>query len=220
VSAMRKAIWKRKILVLLASFLCLGQAHCASFAAPRMGGEKEVVETFIATVSRPDTQAKSKNSFNDAAQSMDFEEMARRSFGESEWMKFTAEEQKEVTVLFRRLMQVRFYPRWRRVFQNGHYQVTAVTRHGDDSLVSGKLNSQNKYSDLSFRLIKRHDGFKLISMAVKDKDLLERTSVRLKRGLKNRGAKGLIAHLKKKTAEISPDSSDKAALEELISGGK
>lgn len=182
--------------------------------------EKEIVEKFISSVARPDKTPNARNAFRDAAQSMDFEEMARRSFGDAGWAKFSSEERKEVTALFRRLVEIRFYPRWRRVFQNGRYEVSSQTREGSDALVSGALQMGGKKSDLTFRLAKGREGFRLVSMKVNDKDMLERTSVRLKRGLKQRGAAGLIAHLKKKTEESPRDVSDKARLEELISGGK
>lgn len=208
------------ILIPIAFLLCIQAAPHAVAASPKQATEKEVVETFIAEVSRPDGAPKAKDSFNDAAQNMDFEEMAKRAFGESGWPKFSAGEQKEVTTLFRRLIQIRFYPRWRRIFQKGHFEFISQSKQGGDTLVAGKLNLDGKKSALTFRLAKTHESFRLVSMSVKDKDLLERTSVRLKRGLSQKGAAGLIAHLKKRTAETPKDAADKPKLEELISGGK
>jgi len=190
-----------------------------AFSAPaKSPNEKELIESFIAAVSKPDAAA--KNTFSDVAQNMDFEEMAKRSFGDAGWTKFSLEEQKEVVGLFKRLVEIRFYPRWRRVFQNGKYEMSSQTKEGTDTLVAGTLQLSGKTNGLTFRLVNSRNGFKLVSMAVKDKDLLERTAVRMKRGLKHKGAAGLIAHLKKKTADGTTTVSDKAQLEELISGAK
>lgn len=208
------------ILIPAGLLLCLQFASMALSAPSKQVTEKEVVETFIAEVSRSDSAPKAKDSFNDAAQNMDFDEMAKRAFGESGWPKFSASEQKEVTTLFRRLIQIRFYPRWRRVFQKGRFEFISQSKQAGDTLVAGKLDVDGRKSTLTFRLAKTHDSFKLVSMSVKDKDLLERTSVRLKRGLSQKGAAGLIAHLKKRTAEAPKDAADKPKLEELISGGK
>lgn len=204
----------------LSCLLMLGIFQPAHAAEQKAAGEKEAVETFVAAVSRRDSAPDAKNAFRDVAQVMDFEEMAKRSFGDSGWVKFSAAEQKEVTALFKRLIEIRFFPRWRRVFQSGRYEVTGQAKDGADSLVSGALLSGGKKNDLTFRLVKVRDGFRLVSMKLKDKDLLERTSVRMKRGLKQKGAAGLIAHLKKRTEQGPAEVSNKQQLDELISGGK
>ncbi len=209
---------------LLVLVLVLGLGSLSGFSGLAVNvkqlSEKEVVGSFITAVSRTDSKKTAKSNFDEAAQNMDFEEMAKRSFGQSGWPKFTAAEQKEVTALFRRLIEIRYYPRWRRIFQNGHFEIVAQTKQDSDALVTGKLDIDGKKSALTFRLVKAIDGFRLISMSVKDKDLLERTSVRLKRGLSQKGAAGLIAHLKRRTKEAPKYAADKPVPEELISGGK
>lgn len=208
--------------ILIALALCFSLLPMRStIAAPsKVPSEKEVVENFIADVGRDDSATKSKDSFNAAAQHMDFEEMARRAFGEAGWAKFSAAEQKEVVQLFRRLMQVRFYPRWHRVFKKGIFKITAQSKKGADSLVAGNLYLDDQERALIFRLAKTGDAFKLINMSIKDKDMLERTSVRLKRTLKQKGTTGLIAHLRKRIEEAPKTSGDKAEPEELVSGDK
>ncbi len=203
-----------------ASLFALAVWHPVAAATPKIANERQIVETFIAAVSRPDKTPNAKSAFGEVAQNMDFEEMAKRSFGDAGWAKFAPDEQKEVTALFKRLVEIRFYPRWRRVFQNGHFEVSSQSRDGNDSLVLGALQMDGKKSELTFRLSKSREGFRLVSMKVKDKDLLERTSTRMKRGLKRKGAAGLIAYLRKKTEEAPRDVSDKQLPEELISGGK
>ncbi|MCC7527413.1 MAG: ABC transporter substrate-binding protein [Candidatus Melainabacteria bacterium] len=207
-------------LIAFALSLSLLFSHGAIAASSRRVTEKELVETFIADVSRGGTDKNGKSMFETAARSMNFEEMAKRAFGESGWTEFSPGEQKEVTALFRRLIQIRYYPRWSRIFQKGRFEMTSQTKQGNDSLVAGTLNLDGNKNALTFRITKVSDDFKLVSMSVKDKDLLERTSVRLKRGLSKKGAAGLIAHLRKRTAEKPKDKEEKPQLEELISGGK
>jgi len=76
--------------------------------------EKEVVEAFLSAVTRTDKDNSAKANFEEVANLMAVDEMAKRAFGEAGWPKFSPVEQKEVTSLFRRLIEIRFYPRWRR----------------------------------------------------------------------------------------------------------
>lgn len=181
--------------------------------------EKEVVESFLAAITRSG-QDNSKAAFDEAARYMAFDEMARRAFGETGWPKFSSAEQKEIAGLFRRLIELRFYPRWRRVFQSGQFTMSSQSKQAGDSLVAGTLAAGGGKDLLTFRLIRSPEGFKLVSMSIKDKDMLDRTSHRLKRGLANKGAAGLIAHLRKKTKEVQEDSKHSQPIDELISGGK
>ncbi len=208
----------RQILIALTLCLILLPVHSTMAAPAKTATEKEVVENFIAAVSGRDNSAKSKDSFDAAAQHMDFDEMAKRAFGETLWAKFSVSEQKEVAQLFRRLMQIRFYPRWNRVFQKAIFEITSQTKKGADSIVAGNLYQCDKKSALTFRLTKTSDGFKLVNMHVRDKDMLERTSVRLKRTLNQKGTGGLISHLRKRIEEAPKNSANKSAPEELISG--
>jgi len=188
-------------------------------ATGKESSEREVVESFLSAITRPG-QDNSKAAFDEAAKYMAFDEMAKRAFGETGWPKFSLSEQKEIAQLFRRLIELRFYPRWRRVFQNGRFSVSSQSRQAGDSLLVGNLAAAGGKDLLTFRLIRLPEGFKLVSLSVKDKDMLERTSHRLKRGLANKGAAGLIAHLRKKTKEVQEDSKSSAQIDELISGGK
>lgn len=181
--------------------------------------EREVVEAFLLAITRPGPE-RSKTAFDEAAQYMAFDEMAKRAFGEAGWPKFSGAEQKEIAGLFRRLIDLRFYPRWRRVFQNGQFSMTSQSKQAGDSLVVGTLSQEGRKDLLTFRLIRSPEGFRLVSMSVKDKDMLERTSHRLRRGLANKGAAGLISHLRKKTQEGQKDVTKSPQIEELISGGK
>ena len=182
--------------------------------------ETEVVESFLSAVNCSPKDRSTKGGFDQAARFMAFDEMAKRSFGEAGWPKFSSAEQRELTSLFRRLIEIRFYPRWRRVFEKAHFSAASQAKQGEDTVVSGTLISDGKKSALSFRLTRTPAGLKLISMSVKNKDMLERTSARLQKGLANKGAAGLIAHLKKRTQEARKAGSEDQQLEELISGGK
>ena len=212
---------------LLAMALLVGFSFSLSPAicAEKKQTEKEVVQEFIATVTRSDTATTRKNTFNVAAVHMDFDEMARRAFGDAGWSTFSVADQKEVTQLFRKLMQNRYFIRWRRVFSDGKYEIKSAlkdTKVKTDAVVSGTLilSGSGKKSDVNFRLVETAEGPKIISMTVSGKDLLERTSTRLQRALKNKGAKGLIAHLKKKNAESPAEFKPVANPDELVSGGK
>ncbi len=211
----------------IASLLVLAVLTASAFsfssamsAEEKKQTEKDVVLQFISTVTRTDSMATRKNTFNDAAVHMDFNEMAKRAFGDSGWATFSTADQKEVTQLFRQMLQNRYFVRWRRVFSDGKYEVKSTNKDKKEASVIGLLKLSGKKSDVNFRLVETADGPKIISMVVSGKDLLERTSIRLKRALKNKGAKGLIAYLKKRTAEKSADFNQVPSPDELISGSK
>ena len=211
----------RLLAIALAAAFAFG--HSPAMCAEKKPTEKDVVQDFIATVTRKDTVTTRKNTFNDAAVHMDFDEMARRAFGDVGWSTFSAADQKEVAQLFRKVMQNRYFIRWRRVFSDGKYEIKSAVRDSKvktDSVVSGTLNLSGKKSDVNFRLVETTEGPKIISMMVSGKDLLERTSTRLQRSLKNKGAKGLIAHLRRKTAEKPADLNQVSNPDELVSGSK
>lgn len=209
-------------LVLIFGFF-FAQAGCASpSTADKLKGAtgKDVVATFLNSFART-TKAKSPDStFVEVSKAMDFDEMVRRSFGEADWEKFTDAEKKELSVLFKKLIQIRYYPRWSRIFRNGHFDYKAESISGKDTLVKGTLKLDGKNSQLTFRLFKNTDGLKLISMAINDKDLLERTSIKLKRGLSRKGTKELILHLRKKTSEPMKGSPSEPQLDDLVPGSK
>lgn len=231
-----KLVWALAFCILLSSALtldCIGKTEASKkgvvqkakpapqsvSAIGKDSSEREVVEAFLSAITRRG-QENSQAAFDDAAQYMAFDEMARRAFGETGWPKFSSAEQKEIAGLFRRLIELRFYPRWRRVFQSGRFSMSSQSKQAGDSLVAGTLSAEGRKDLLTFRLIRSAEGFKLVSMSVKGKDMLDRTSHRLKRGLANKGAAGLIAHLRKKTKEVQQDAKNSPQIEELISGGK
>lgn len=195
-----------------------GASHGAEKAKHATG--KEVVSAFLHAFSHSGKEKSADSTFAEVSKSMDFDEMVRRSFGNKSWAKFSESEKKEFLALFKRLIQIRYYPRWSRIFQSGHFDSKTETKAGKDVLVAGTLKLDGKENQLSFRLVNDADGLKLVSMAVEDKDLLERTSAKLKRGLAHKGTKGLIAHLQKKTSEPPKELSAKAHLDDLISGSK
>lgn len=209
---------------LLAVSITLLLAHISVAAPSKNATDREFVEYFVTTVSLPSTSKNYKGTFEDLAKCMDFEEMAKRCFGNDDWPKFKSDEQKEVTKLFRRLIQTRFYPRWQRVFQKGRFDISSLSKQNEDSIVAGTLSLDGKQTPMTFRLVHTRDGFKFVSMAVKDKDLLERTSVRLKKSLAQKGTAGLIAHLKKRNQEAAKNptaaAEAKPELDELFSSGK
>lgn len=181
---------------------------------------KEVVANFLSSFSHSAKVKSPDSTFVEVSKLMDFDEMVHRSFGDAEWEKFTDAEKKEFSALFKRLIQIRYYPRWSRIFQTGHFDSKTEGKSGQDTLVKGTLKLDGKSSQLTFRLVKDADGLKLVSMEIDQKDLLERTSAKLKRGLSRKGAKGLILHLRKKTSEPLRGSTSKPQLDDLISGSK
>jgi len=131
---------------------------------------------------------------------IDYQEMSSRCLGK-DWSTLTASQRKEFVGTLKGLVEKRYYPRWRKIFGKGKVIFQGENTHGGDILVSTKLLLGKKEEMLSWRVADQSGAFKIVSLSVDNKDLLERLKTRIKAKKQKTGFAALIAWMKGKHAE-------------------
>lgn len=160
-----------------------------------------------------DGQPNNAKVYRAAAQYIDYDTIAQRSLGSPQWNKLTATQRTQFTGTLEKLMEQRYYVRWHKIFSRGKLTFAGQSSSGGDSLVKTNLVVGKKTDSITWRL-KSGDN-KIVSMAVADKDLVDRLSQRLQLHLKKSGFDGMLAWMesKAKTASTAgPDSETTASV--------
>ncbi|HEY9788619.1 MAG TPA: ABC transporter substrate-binding protein [Candidatus Obscuribacterales bacterium] len=201
---------RRLIFVLLIAVLASASAPAALAQAGR-----EAVDSFLKEVVRPVDEKNERLIKDNVAFYMNFEEMARRALGKQRWERMTLREQRDFVGAFKKVMEQRYYPRWRRLFARSKCDFVSERTEGSDTLVVMSYKIGRKTDKLIWRLAPNHGSLRVIDLTVGNKDLLERASARLRKGADEKGTQGLIAWLRKKAKEkdggapepLAPESS-------------
>jgi ABC-type transporter MlaC component len=189
---------------IISFFLLLIMANPSTAIKVQQKG-KPIIETIVRIFStwngRPDPVTYSR-----AAQYIDYETMAQRALGPSQWRKITSVERKEFTDAFRALVEKRYYIRWHKLF--GKSKLTYLGEHSSDgdTLVKTKLDLGKKEDLLIWRLHKKGNSEKIVSLAVNERDLLSKIQSRFQKRLTKTTFPRFLAWLKDK-AEVGEESS-------------
>lgn len=136
-----------------------------------------------------------------AAKHIDYAGMAARALGTDSWGKLTAAQKGEFVTTFRKLVERRYYPRWRKLFQKGSMHYGSETSASGDLLVRTELQIGKKRDALVWRLHPVNGDLMVINLSVGEKDLLTRLTARFQKHLKKGGFTGMMAWLKDKLDE-------------------
>lgn len=117
---------------------------------------------------------------------IDFAEMAERALG-SNWSKLDSARRQEFVAVFKKLVENKYYRRWRKVLSKGKLSKVSQVETKDSLYVKTKLTDDDDVDYLVFRLSKRSTKLKIISIAVGDKDLLTRISARVNKYAQKKG---------------------------------
>ncbi|MBS1954601.1 MAG: ABC transporter substrate-binding protein [Cyanobacteria bacterium SZAS-4] len=130
-------------------------------------------------------------SYSSAAKFIDYDAMSQRSLGAGQWSKLTVKQKRDYTAALRVLMEQRYYPRWHRIFSKAKLEYVSKSVSGDDLLVQTNLVVGKKRDAMTWRLSDRND--KVISLAIGQKDLLDRLTNRLQPKLKKSGFQSMLS---------------------------
>ncbi len=128
---------------------------------------------------------------------IDYQEMSSRCLGKN-WTSLTPSQRKEFVGSLKGLVEKRYYPRWRKIFGKGKVIFQGENIQDGDILVSTKFLLGKKEESLSWRLADHSGAFKIVSLSVDNKDLLERLKTRIKARQQKAGFASLIAWMKGK----------------------
>ncbi len=136
-----------------------------------------------------------KNLLKELTSYIDYNEMAERSLGKY-WFDLTPLDRREYAFVFRKLVEDRYYPRWRKIFSRGKIEKIKEVDTADSLYVKTAFRLGDKEDVIVWRLSKRSRPIKIVSITVDDKDLLTRMSIRVQKQMKKNGYKKLMAWMK------------------------
>lgn len=121
----------------------------------------------------------------EAAVLIDYDEMAEKAMG-VHWGRLNPVERKQFTATLRHIIEQRYYKRWHKVFARGELAYKTEQPVEGDLFVRTNLKVGKKSDVLIWRLSNRSGQYKVISIAVNRKDLLDRLSTRLDARMKKK----------------------------------
>jgi len=123
--------------------------------------------------------------FREAAQLIDYDEMSERALG-AHWNKLNPTERREFVQTLQHIIEDKYYKRWHKVFVKSDVSYKAESPVDGDLLVRTDLKTAKKQDQLVWRLSKRGGSYKVISISVNKKDLLDRLTTRLDQRLRKK----------------------------------
>lgn len=147
---------------------------------------------------------------NRAAALIDYAKMSERCLGKGPWDSLDSSRKRDFTVTLRGLVEARYYPRWRKIFSSGKVVFLDETAQGGDTLVHTKLTLGKKEETLSWRVTGASP--RIVSLAVADKDLLDRLTTRVQAKYRKAGFDSLLSWMQGKLSgsESTPIASARA----------
>lgn len=134
-----------------------------------------------------------------ASSFIDYSEMACRCLGKHDWEALSGGQKKEFVSTLRTLVETRYYPRWRKIFGSGKVTFQDEVTQGGDTVVHTRLSIGKKEEVLAWRMAEVSGTPRVVSLAVDDKDLLDRLKKRIQARQQKAGFDGLLAWMKGKT---------------------
>jgi len=190
---------------LVAAFCCQMSAGAAQIEKG-----KDTVEHLVSLFSAWSGKEADQHVYAEAAQNIDYELMAHRALGATEWEKLSPVQRKEFTKTFKSLVEQRYYPRWHKIFYKGRLAFISETSANGDTFVKTNLTLGKKTDLLVWHLANKSGDHKVISLAVADKDLLTLIGSRLKKKMDKSGFDGVMAWMKDKLEDDEDANSSTA----------
>lgn len=171
-----------------ANLLAILFVSLIGFAPPALAVEPgfAVVQNIVSVFS-----GTGSTSYPSAAKFIDYDAMSQRSLGAGQWAKLTAKQRHDYTAALKVLMEQRYYPRWHRIFSKAKLEYVSKAAAGSDLLVNTNLVVGKKHDAVTWRLNDRND--KVVSLAIGEKDLLDRLTNRLQPKLKKSGFQSMLS---------------------------
>ncbi|MBX9670997.1 MAG: ABC transporter substrate-binding protein [Candidatus Obscuribacterales bacterium] len=138
-----------------------------------------------------------------AATLIDYEMMSEAALGDY-WNKLTPDQRLEFVKTLRVLIEEKYYERWHKIFQKGQLKYRNERLSSGEMLLDSTLTVGKQQDSLIWRL-KRKDGiYRVISIQVNEKDLVQQLSLRLERQTKKSDFKKLLAWMRE-DADVDED---------------
>lgn len=143
--------------------------------------------------------------FKEVARVIDYEEMSERALG-THWDKLSPTERNEFSSTFRRLIEERYYKRWHRIFNSAKLAYKSEVPLDGDLYIKTLMTVGKKQDSVVWRLSSRSGSYKIINIAVNQKDLLQRLSDRLDQRMRKDTFKGVLTWMREETSDDDDDT--------------
>ncbi len=151
--------------------------------------------------------------YRSAGAYIDYDSMAQRSLN-AQWSKLTPKQKHDYTAALRVLMEQRYYPRWHRIFSKAKVEYVSKSNAGGDLLVKTNLLVGKKRDAMTWRL--NDHNSKVISLAIGEKDLLERLTNRLQPRIKKSGFQSMLAWMQAHAKQAGEPAAQTSSAESVI----
>jgi ABC-type transporter MlaC component len=185
---------KRSYKVILLAFLCSIslQMFLPIFTANGQTG-KETIEALVRIFSgrKENNSSTDKARFKEAANYIDYENMAQQAIGTNYWNKLSNAQKKSYVQSFRVLVEQRYYKRWHRIFSKSKIIYTGEEKlPSDNTLVKTKIitGSNNKMAIWTLSGTEP----KVVNLTIDDRDLVKRAYARFQRKIKGVGVTSFV----------------------------
>ncbi len=180
-----------------------------TFVPPSSAGSPagaSVVNQVAELFSSWSSKASNKVLLDKAASLIDYDMMSEAALGDY-WNKLNPVQRREFVTTFRILIEEKYYERWHKIFQKGDLQYRNESQSGGELFIKTTLTVGKKQDALVWRL-KRKDGtYRVISLQVNEKDLVQQLSLRLERHTKKDNFEKLLTWMKEE-ADVVEDHSN------------
>ncbi|MDR3614621.1 MAG: ABC transporter substrate-binding protein [Candidatus Obscuribacterales bacterium] len=190
----------------LFSLALLAAVAAPSYAVSNLSA-KDSVSNLITCFVQWDGKSTDKNKLDQLAHSMDYDGMSQRALGTVQWAKLSAPQKSEFITALRNVIELRYYPRWHRLFTKGTVVYGVQTKKQTETTIETKLTVGKSKQNLSWLLDEKGGELKVVSLKVDKSDLVTRLHDRISTRLAKSGFDKVLAWLKSKSADVGDDSS-------------
>lgn len=142
--------------------------------------------------------------FKEVAKVIDYQEMSEKALG-SHWDNLKPVERTEFVSTFQHLIEERYYKRWRRIFNSAELTYKSEAPVGGDLFIKTLMTVGKKQDSVVWRLSNRSGDYRIINIAVNQKDLLERLSSRLDQRMRKDTFKGVLTWMRDESDDDDDD---------------
>lgn len=186
----------------LAAFISISVGQ-AAFGNNVSAEGKTTVDRVVNLFSMWTGKASSKAVFKEASNLIDYDEMSEKALNHH-WENLKPAERREFVSTFRTLIEEKYYRRWHKIFMKGQLAYNSESPAAGDLFIRTTLKVGKKQDRVVWRLSKRSGEYRVVSIAVNQKDLLDRLSVRLDQRLRKDNFKGLLTWMREE-ADLEGD---------------
>lgn len=166
---------------------------------------KQTVESLVDIFVRWTGSQSDKTSYAKAAEYIDYTNMSSRVLGQTRWQSLSNQQRNEFVSSFRKLIEQRYYPRWRKIFSKAKFSYVDESPANDDTLVKTQVKSADSVKPMTWTVNK---SGKVVSLRVGEKDLVIRASQRFKTKLSKCTFDQFLAWIKKEGNRASGGASE------------